>query len=560
MTIKLRALVKHPSRVVAETGLSHERENGVDTFSLDLGAFAESATIADQEAATLLLVTPGATESDPDVYERIAVDDFLAIAVNFDAELAAIAGLTSAADTVPYFTGHGTAALAGFTAFGRSLVDDANAGEALTTLGVSAFMQTVLDDADAAAALTTFGISAFVQTILDDADAAAVRATLGLVIGTDVQAQDAFLTSIAALGTAADRMIYTTGVDTAAETPITAFARTLLDDADAATARATLGTPASATTLTAGAGLTGGGDLSANRTFDVGAGTGIAVNADNVALDTASTRNTDHTSVTLTAGDGLTGGGDISASRSFAVGAGTGITVNADDVALANMAQSTIKGRAAGAGTGAPTDLTATEATAILNAFVGDSGAGGTKGLVPAPATGDASRFLRGDGAFAAIPGGGDLLAANNLSDVADAATAFANIKQAATPAATGAVQLADAAAMEAQTAGRVVTADLQHRHPGHYKAWVRATGAAAISKSWNVSSISSLGTGQERVNLSITMSDTAYGVACSINQTSSGRFISSDTFTTTNFEIYTKDSTGVAADSGFFAGVLGDI
>lgn len=42
----------------------------------------------------------------------------------------------------------------------------------------------------------------------------------------------------------------------------------------------------------------------------------------------------DHTSVTLTAGAGLTGGGTIAASRSFAVGAGTGITVNADDVAV----------------------------------------------------------------------------------------------------------------------------------------------------------------------------------------------------------------------------------
>jgi len=40
------------------------------------------------------------------------------------------------------------------------------------------------------------------------------------------------------------------------------------------------------------------------------------------------------TGVTLTAGNGLTGGGDISASRSFAVGAGTGIVVNADDVAV----------------------------------------------------------------------------------------------------------------------------------------------------------------------------------------------------------------------------------
>lgn len=42
-----------------------------------------------------------------------------------------------------------------------------------------------------------------------------------------------------------------------------------------------------------------------------------------------------HSGVTLTAGAGLTGGGDISASRTFAVGAGTGITVNADDVAIA---------------------------------------------------------------------------------------------------------------------------------------------------------------------------------------------------------------------------------
>jgi hypothetical protein len=90
----------------------------------------------------------------------------------------------------------------------------------------------------------------------------------------------------------------------------------------------------SAVQIAAGAGLTGGGTIESTRTLAVGAGTGIIVNADDVALDTASTRNTDHAGVTLTAGSGLTGGGDISASRTFAVGAGTGITVNADDVAL----------------------------------------------------------------------------------------------------------------------------------------------------------------------------------------------------------------------------------
>lgn len=76
---------------------------------------------------------------------------------------------------------------------------------------------------------------------------------------------------------------------------------------------------------------------------------------------------------------------------------------------LDDMAESTIKGRAAGAGTGDPTDLTATQATAILNAVVGDSGAGGTKGLVPAPAAGDAAanKFLHADGTFAVPAGSG---------------------------------------------------------------------------------------------------------------------------------------------------------
>ena len=43
---------------------------------------------------------------------------------------------------------------------------------------------------------------------------------------------------------------------------------------------------------------------------------------------------------------------------------------------------------------------TATQATALLNAMVGDSGSGGTKGLVPAPAAGDATKFLQGNGSF----------------------------------------------------------------------------------------------------------------------------------------------------------------
>ena len=120
----------------------------------------------------------------------------------------------------------------------------------------------------------------------------------------------------------------------------------------------------SSVTVVAGAGLTDGGSvaLGASTTLNIGAGTGITVNADSVQLDTSSTRNTDHSSVTLTAGAGLTGGGDITASRTFTVGAGTGITVNADDVALA------------GAGSLSANTLTKWNGSQLVNSTITDDG------------------------------------------------------------------------------------------------------------------------------------------------------------------------------------------
>lgn len=130
----------------------------------------------------------------------------------FDAELTAFADLVSAADRLPYFTGSGTASLATFTLFGRSLVDDADAATARGTLGlvIGTNVQAYDVDLDTWASLSP---SANAQSLVTAANYAAMRTLLGLVIGTNVQAYDADLTTWAGLTPSANAQSLVTAAD-----------------------------------------------------------------------------------------------------------------------------------------------------------------------------------------------------------------------------------------------------------------------------------------------------------------------------------------------------------
>lgn len=149
-----------------------------------------------QRSGIVYKATATSTNSDP-----IALLSWVKAFPESSNSLEAIRTLTPAADRVPYYTGADTAALMTVTAFARTLLDDPNVTTMRSTLGAQAThpnlttLSTVTAAANAlpyftgtnSAATTT--LTPFGRSLIDDADAVAARTTLGLTSAAITQLQ-----------------------------------------------------------------------------------------------------------------------------------------------------------------------------------------------------------------------------------------------------------------------------------------------------------------------------------------------------------------------------------
>lgn len=339
-----------------------------------------------------------------------------------NANIESLAGLPSEEDKLPYFSGTGVADLTDFTPYARTLLDDADADEAKTTLGV--------------------------------------------VIGTDVQEHFDVLDSLEASSTG---IVAKTDADTITPRTVTGTANEItVTNGNGVSGNPTVSIPSSVTFT--GKTITGGTYNSATLSSpSVTTPTGITKsdvglgNVDNTSDATKNSAAATLTNKTLTspvinsptgivkADVGLGNVDNTSdATKNAASVTLTNKTINASNntitnigttsisnsavtnAKLANAADSTIKSNISGS-SAAPSDNTI---TAVLDKQFGTTqgsviyrNASQWTGLTP----GSVGQFLQTQGASANpkwenIPGGGDMLAANNLSDVANASTALTNL------------------------------------------------------------------------------------------------------------------------------------